>query len=131
MTQPKPVLIYIAGAYRARTPWEVERNVRAAETTALHVACMGAVPVCVHSMYRFFDKAEDLTPDYWIEATIEIMRRCDAVLVLRGVETEQSKGTQGEIAEAKRLGLPVFTGLSLFSDWLEIQARAQAVKVLR
>ncbi len=114
----KPCLVYIAGAYRASTPWDVEQNVRAAEHLALCVARMGAVPVCVHSMYRFFDQAADLEPQYWLDATLEIMRRCDAVLVVPGTNTLTSIGTRGEIAESERLGLPVFISALRLGDWL-------------
>ena len=125
----KPALVYIAGAYRARTPWDVESNVRAAESMALCVASMGAVPVCVHSMYRYFDRADGLSALYWLEGTLEIMRRCDAVLVLRGRASEESEGTKGEIEEAKRLGLPIFASPMLLSEWLE--ANYDRFKVLR
>ncbi len=46
----KPCLVYVAGPFRARSPWEVERNVRAAETATLALASMGAVPVCATSI---------------------------------------------------------------------------------
>ena len=42
---------------------------------------------------------------FWLAGTLELMRRCDAVLVLPGYSF--SEGTKGEIAEADRLGLPV------------------------
>ncbi len=68
---------------------------------------------------RYFDQAEGISAQYWIEGTLEIMRRCDVVLVVLGKHTEKSEGTQGEIAEAKRLGLPIFRSLLNFSAWLE------------
>ncbi|MCG8435902.1 MAG: hypothetical protein MJA83_17910 [Gammaproteobacteria bacterium] len=39
-------IVYIAGPFRAKTPWRVEQNIRKAESWALHVWKMGAVAVC-------------------------------------------------------------------------------------
>ena len=43
---------------------------------------------------------------YWIEATQKLMRRSDALVLVKG--WEESQGTLGEIKEAKWLGMPVF-----------------------
>jgi len=102
-------VIYIAGPYRATTAWLRELNVRAAEEAALLAAQHGCVPVCPHTMTRFFDGT--LTDAYWLEATLEIMRRCDAVLFVAG--WKGSKGSLAEKAEAERLGMPV----AFYSGW--------------
>jgi hypothetical protein len=43
--------------------------------------------------------------EYWCEATLELMRRCDVVYAMQG--WENSKGARGEVAEANKLGIPV------------------------
>lgn len=40
----------------------------------------------------------------WLVYDIQVLRRCDALLRLPGPST----GADGEVAEAKRIGLPVF-----------------------
>lgn len=45
---------------------------------------------------------------FWLEATLDELRTCDAVVVVPGYQT--SSGTLAEIDEAKKLGLPVFYG---------------------
>jgi len=46
----------------------------------------------------------ELTHADWLKVDFEFIRRCDAVLRLPG----ESVGAEAEIAEAKRLGIPVF-----------------------
>ena len=106
-------LIYIAGSFRAETPWLIEQNIRAAETIGLEVARMGMAPLIPHSMYRFFQLS---MPDaFWESSTMEMMRAADALMVRRG--WQGSIGTMSEIAEAKRIGLPIFYSLEELRSW--------------
>jgi len=100
-------LIYIAGPFRADTPWEIEQNVRRAEECGFMVAKMDGIPVIPHAMYRFY---QDSLPDaFWLEAGLAVLRTCDAVAVCATqLAAEKSVGTTGEIAEAKARGLCVF-----------------------
>jgi hypothetical protein len=97
-------VVYIAGPFRASTPWGVECNVRNAEVLALAVAACGAMPLCPHTMTRHFDG--QLTDEFWLSGTLELLRRCDALVLVDG--WERSSGTRAEAEEAKRLGLPIF-----------------------
>lgn len=94
-------MIYIAGPYRG----EVEKNIKNAQAVGDRLVVEGIAFICPHSNGRPHDhlKAPD---EYWISSTLEIMRRCDAVLVFG--DFEKSSGTLGEIAEAERMGKPVF-----------------------
>ena len=100
-------IIYIAGPYRAENRWLLEKNIRNAENAAFVLANDGWVPLCPHTSYRFFDGT--LTDEFWIEGTLELLRRSDAVFVCEG--WENSEGTKGEIREATKLGIPVFFDL--------------------
>ncbi len=105
--------IYIAGPFRASTPWGIEENVRRAERYSLRMWQLGIVPICPHTQTRFFQgSANDET---FLEGTLEIMRRCDAVFLVPG--WERSTGTRGEIAEARMLGLPVFDVMIDLKRW--------------
>ncbi len=98
-------IIYVAGAFRAQTAWQVEQNIRRAEAWALHIWKSGkAVPICPHSMNRFFEG--EAREEVWLTGDIALMLRCDAVLVVQG--SDESTGTQAEIEIAERAGLPVF-----------------------
>jgi len=43
----------------------------------------------------------------WGEFDLEMLRRCDKLLILRLPGWEDSKGVQDEIQHAKKLGLPI------------------------
>lgn len=111
-------LIYIAGPFRAPTAWAIEQNIRRAETLSLEVWKLGAAALCPHANARFFHGLCD--DQVFLDGTLEMLRRCDAVLVCAG--WTGSTGTKGEIAEAHRLNLPVFFetegGVDKLSEWI-------------
>lgn len=103
----KPYLIYIAGPYRATNAWEIEQNIRRAEELALRVWEAGYPCICPHTNTRFYQGA--LPDSDWLEGDLEILKRCDAVLLTP--DWAASFGARNEVAAAKRLGLPVFENL--------------------
>lgn len=97
-------VIYIAGKYRGPTAWAIEQNIRAAEEVAARVVQLGMMPLCPHSNTRHMDGlAHD---EFFLAGTLELMRRCDAVLLVPN--WRDSAGARAEVAEADRLGIPVF-----------------------
>lgn len=112
-------LIYIIGPYTAPTQWETERNIRRAEEAALNVAQLGAMPVCPHTMTRFWGGT--MTPAFWYDGTLALMRTCGAVIVLPRCDT--SVGSKREIATALSDGMFVFdysiSGMELLEAWLK------------
>lgn len=112
------LLIYIAGKYRGKTSWQVEQNIRAAEIVGFDLASKyNIVPIIPHTMYRHFDG--ELTDDFWLKGTLELMRRCDAAVFIPGWHL--SSGAVGEHKEAQRIGMPTFdleTGPLTFEVWL-------------
>ncbi len=100
MTVP---VIYIAGPFRAPTAWGIAENVRAAERVGLEVARAGGMPLIPHANTAHFhgEGADEL----WLEGTLELLRRCDAMVLVDGYE--RSSGTKAEIKEAERLGIPI------------------------
>ena len=96
-------VVYIAGPFRADTPFEIAENVRRAERWGLAVAQAGYMPLIPHANTALFHG--QCTEKFWIEGTMELLRRCDAVVVTPGFEG--SSGTKGEIIEAARLKIPV------------------------
>jgi len=107
--------VYVAGPFRADSAWGIEENIRWAEQYGLKIAKMGAAPVIPHTMYRFYTGA--LPDQFWLDATLEVMRHCDAVFMCAG--WGQSSGSRGEKAEAERLKMPVFENLEDVRKWLE------------
>lgn len=110
-------VVYVAGAFRGATQWEVQLNVRAAETAGLEVALAGAMPIVPHKNTEHFHG--QLPDKFWLDGTMELMRRCDAVFVFRLRDESRSFGTREEVKEARKLGIPVFYDIDTLRAWLE------------
>lgn len=86
-------LVYIAGPYRALTRLQVEQNIQHAIAWGMEVALAGAYPVIPHANTpAVFDGA--LPDSFFLEGTLELMRRCDAGLWIPG--WEHSSGAREE-----------------------------------
>ena len=124
MSSPMPV-IYIAGPYRASTAWRVLANVRAAQEVALRVWKAGAVALCPHSNTGLFDgECED---EVWLEGDQELLRRCDAVLMMD--RWRESKGSVAEYKLAVEVGLPVFEMIQPLKAWISAWKTTRAADV--
>lgn len=100
--------VYIAGSFRAPNAWEIEANIRRAETIALEAWRAGFAVLCPHCNTRFFQGA---APDeVWLKGDLELLRRCDAVLTVPG--WEESEGAKKEMEFARDCQMPVFHKLS-------------------
>lgn len=85
-------LIYVAGPFAGATNYEIQQNVARAEAIALHIAQVGGLGVCVHSMNRnFFGQRDE---DWWLEAVLTLLSRCDGIVMTP--DWERSKGARIE-----------------------------------
>lgn len=109
-------VVYVAGKFRGKTPWEVHCNVQRAEAAALAVAEAGAMPMVPHKNTEHYDKL--LTDHFWLDGTMELLRRCDAIYVFDDLHLQTSEGTRAEVAEAKLRGLPVLIGERAMRAWV-------------
>jgi hypothetical protein len=100
--------VYIAGKFRGKTNAEIQRNIDTAAAFQAPIAQAGAFPVCVHAMegLRMHDLQQDNHGAFWLEATMDELHTCDAVVLVPG--WQESVGSYNEAAEALRLGMPVF-----------------------
>lgn len=107
--------VYIAGAYTSRDLIVVNNNVARASAVGDLVCAYGGLPIVPHEIGH---RRAQMQTDYkwWVEATLQALRACDAAVVVPLYE--DSTGTLGEIAEAERLGIPVFYAIEL-NDSLE------------
>lgn len=107
-------VVYIAGPFRASSHWDVEQNIRRAEQLALDAWRTGVAVICPHTNTRFFDGA---APDaLWLEGDLEILRRCDAVLMTS--DWERSNGARNEHALAEALPIPIFYDVDSLKRWV-------------
>ena len=109
-------VIYVAGPYRAQNAWLVELNIRKAEMMAFQIASLGAVPLCPHTMTRFFNGTQ--TDEFWINATLELLMHSDAIMLLN--EWERSEGSRGERDYALKHSMPIFYqhDMDTFHKWI-------------
>lgn len=106
-------LIYVAGPFRGETDWDIAQNVRYAETLGYEVMELGHMPVVPHSMTRNYHGERD--DAWWLAGTLELMRRCDGVLLT--YDWQDSEGARAEVKEASRLGLPLFFDTDDLAAW--------------
>lgn len=109
-------VVYLAGPYRADTEYGVHKNIQLADKMAIAVWKLGAACLSPHKNAAYFGGA---CPDaVWLLGGLEMLRRCDAVLVME-CDLFQSTGTQEECALANKLGMPLFVTLTALYDWLQ------------
>jgi hypothetical protein len=127
-----PLLIYVAGPYRAPTTWEIHKNIHNARLWGVVLAKQGAYPVIPHSNTAHMDGAA--SDDLWLPGTLELLRRCDGAIFIEG--WRDSKGSKIEREECRKMGKPVLEvdgwngrgGANIANDvieWLDM------VKVIR
>lgn len=110
-------LIYVAGPFRGDNAWEIENNIRRAESLELQVWRLGAAAICPHTNTRFFSGA---APDeVWLTGDLEILRRCDAIITTP--DWQLSSGARTEVAFAYANGIPVFNDTEDLQEWLRLQ----------
>lgn len=107
---------YIAGPFRAKTPWGIAQNVRKAETVHLAACRLGLVSLCPHKNTEHFQG--ECSDEFWINMTMHMLR---FVINDRGVlialpECWESSGTRGEIKAASAAGMPVFHAPTISDD---------------
>ena len=102
------IVVYIAGPFRGANAWEVERHAQSAEVLAYEVWALGMVALCPHNNTRHFDGV--LNDGIWLSGDLELLGRCDAILMVPGWET--SIGAMAERTFALTRGIPVYDDLN-------------------
>ena len=83
---------YIAGPYRAKNGRTVIENIREAEAVAIKYWKKGYAVICPHLNTAFFD---GLCPDQvWLNGDLEILRRCDTIVMMHGHRDSVGAGSQ-------------------------------------
>jgi len=109
---------YVAGPYRAPTPYQTLRNIHEAEYVALKLWQLGYAVICPHKNTSMFDgECED---SVWLDGYLEILKRCDILVLING--WADSKGSIMERDLAILKGIPVYQfgpGYQAIKDFLE------------
>ncbi|WJJ58644.1 deoxyribosyltransferase [Klebsiella phage vB_KpnS_MAG26fr] len=111
-------LIYIAGPYRPYTNAcgalvDTAHNISIAELTAVHLVDtlghLGLFPVVPHLNTRDFENQVKQNNDqYFLDGTMAMLERCDAVLLTMPNADAISIGTKAEVHRAHQLGIQVY-----------------------
>jgi len=89
-------LAYISGAYRSKSINGIHDNIQKARQVSIEYWRKGYAVICPHTNTAFMDGAcED---HVWIEGDLEMLRRCDVVIMLP--DWEESEGARAEYEEA-------------------------------
>jgi hypothetical protein len=101
------MIIYLAGPIRPKGIQTLEGNIAAAKDAALTLWQMGYVVICPHanSDLPVTKSQECVEVKAWLQGDLDLLARCDAMVVLPGWET--SDGTRGEIKFAKERSIPI------------------------
>jgi hypothetical protein len=110
-------LIYIAGPYRAPTTWGIAQNIHRAREAGAIVAASGAYPVIPHSNTAHMDGVAD--DALWLAGTLELMRRCDGVVMAKGFMS--SSGAVAEHNEAVARRMPIYSGGEQTTSYVPVE----------
>lgn len=100
-------VLYIAGPYDDRQDpiHGVQENITRASRIALEYWRQGWAVICPHMNTAGFHHAKDVQRETWIEGDIEILSRCDAILMIPG--WARSPGAKAERDYALEHGIEV------------------------
>ncbi len=100
-------LMYVAGPYRGQTKEEIELNVCSAKQVAKLCADKGWMPVTPHlNTFGFEFLCPDIKDEFWLNGTLELMNRCDAVVTCPGWEF--SSGSVNEVNTAIKKKMVIY-----------------------
>jgi len=103
-------LVYVAGHY-TKNPVHCTRDAIFHGEKLLEI---GAIPYIPH-IAMFWDAVCPHKPDFWYWYDMQILERCDAMLIIDEAETE-SLGVQMEVARAIELGIPIYRSDDLWAS---------------
>ena len=110
-------VVYLAGPLRGKNGWQMELNIRRAESLSLEVWKLGAACICPHSMNRFFLGALGHMGDQaFLNGDFAIIEKCDAILFTS--DWKKSTGARAEHKVAKRCGIVMLYDLDELEAWL-------------
>lgn len=95
---------YVAGPFRSETQEGVNENIRRAASVGHIIRKHGFAAIVPH--LESLHNQEALDEDGWIRHNIELLSRCDFMIVLEN--WSKSKGTILEIENAKEIGIPIY-----------------------
>lgn len=101
-------LIYVAGKYSGKTYSEIDDNIKKAEAVSIKLFRKGWAVLTPHKNTAHYEIYEDenLTYETWLNADLEMLKRCDAIFMMPG--WDDSAGAQQEYQFALDNDMQIF-----------------------
>lgn len=96
------MLLYVAGPYRG----DVTENIAKARAVGIEIWKAGHVAIVPHLNTAHFEEDSNLKDDVFLNGDIDILRRCDGIVLVPG--WEESEGANSELMYAKYLDMPIW-----------------------
>jgi hypothetical protein len=117
-------IIYTAGPYSGKDSLDIQQNIINASRVAIECWRRGWAVICPHkntSGYETFEGG-NINWGTWLKGDLEIISRCDAIVMIQG--WEKSKGARMELDFANKKGIRVYQSIddvpTLYGKDLEI-----------
>lgn len=109
--------VMITGPFRGANHWETENNIRRVEDLAAKVIALGAMPIMLHTMYRFLCGA---APDeFFLNAGLDLLKKSDVLLMEK--HWANSERSVRERNACRASGKPVFYSFEDLRSWFKEQ----------
>lgn len=111
------MLAYLAGPYRAKNGRTVEENIATAREYAVKFWAAGIPTICPHLNTAHMEH-DGVPDDHFLVGDLEMVRRCDLVVLLPG--WEESEGALSEYELADHLDIPTLRADELPGDLTQL-----------
>jgi len=108
------IIVYIAGLY---STGDVDINIQTARQVAIKVWEAGFTAICPHLNTAHFEKDCKCKYEDYIEGDLEIVKRCDCLLMLPA--WRESKGAKKEYLWACENQMPVFEKIESLKEYYD------------
>lgn len=119
MIQPERRKIYMAGAYSADNVLDVFDNMRIGMSMSARLFRDGFSPFCPWLDYHYLLLLPEssVTMDMFYRYSVDFLRVCDAIFIVKNERNAASVGLQKEIELAALNGMPIFTDYDKLLEW--------------
>ena len=100
------MIVYISGKYSDDSEEKINANIALARKHAIAIWESGLTAICPHLNTANFEKDCGIKWESYIDGDIEILKTCDAVLLLHN--REDSRGAKVEKETAEQWRIPIF-----------------------
>ncbi|HOX54629.1 MAG TPA: DUF4406 domain-containing protein [Candidatus Omnitrophota bacterium] len=107
----RKILVYVAGKYSG----EISGNIHAARETAIKLWESGFSVFCPHLNTIHFEKDCKCRYNDYIMGDLEILERCDVILMLDNWESSQGATREHEFAQSQQI--PIFYKIEDLERW--------------